>query len=507
MVNNNDSTPQISGWTKENFSFAKRHHVLVSEINDNYVEIVHSPKFDLATLCELRRVLARPIKLHEVSEEEFANLLTQHFEMQSDMSMQLTEDFGEALDLEKTMQELPQATDLLETNDDAPIIRLLNALLSEAIKRKASDIHIETFEEEVSVRYRIDGVLHKILEPPRSIAPLIISRIKIMAKLDIAEKRLPQDGRITVRIAGHAVDIRVATIPASHGERVVLRLLDKKFSHLELANLGMAKQSLAMVKQMISKPHGIILVTGPTGAGKTTTLYAILSQLNHPERNILTVEDPIEYDLKGIGQTQVNSKVDMSFVRGLRAILRQDPDIVMVGEIRDLETAKISVQASLTGHLVLSTLHTNSAIGAVTRLRDMGVEPYLLASTLIGVVAQRLVRLLCPHCKEAYPATVEECKILGVNSAKPPMLYRPMGCHACEHTGYTGRSGVYELVIIDEKLRSMIHADANEQVIESYARQIAPSMRQDGCQRVLSGQTTIAEVLRVTLEDAANGSI
>lgn len=326
-------------------------------------------------------------------------------------------------------------------------------------------------------------------------------RIKVMAKLDIAEKRLPQDGRITLRIAGRAVDVRVSTMPTSHGERVVLRLLDKQTARLNLSHLGMEENSLKIMQKLIAMPHGIILVTGPTGSGKTTTLYAALTALNNNTRNILTVEDPIEFDLPGIGQTQVNYKVNMTFAKGLRAILRQDPDVVMIGEIRDLETAQIAVQASLTGHLVLSTLHTNSAIGAITRLDDMGIEPFLLSSSLIGVLAQRLVRILCKECKKSVPATAGECAILGVAENPPPMIFHPVGCSLCRNSGYSGRSGVYELIAIDDTLRSMIHDRQAEQNIKKYARQLFPSIRQDGYRRVLNGDTSLEEVLRVTNED------
>jgi general secretion pathway protein E len=323
-----------------------------------------------------------------------------------------------------------------------------------------------------------------------------------MAKLDIAEKRLPQDGRISLRIAGRAVDVRVSTLPSGHGERVVMRLLDKQAGRLDLEQLGMPAELRAHIDDLIHKPHGIILVTGPTGSGKTTTLYAALSRLNNATRSILTVEDPIEYYIDGIGQTQVNTRVDMSFARGLRAILRQDPDVVMVGEIRDLETGEIAVQASLTGHLVLSTLHTNTAVGAVTRLRDMGIEPFLLSSSLIGVMAQRLVRLLCPHCKQPQEASHSDCELLGVAPAQPPIIYSPQGCEQCRQTGYIGRGGVFELVLVDDRMRTMIHDGAHEQALEAHARLKTPSLRQDGMQRVLAGQTSLEEVLRVSSEDA-----
>jgi general secretion pathway protein E len=322
-----------------------------------------------------------------------------------------------------------------------------------------------------------------------------------MAKLDIAEKRLPQDGRISLRVAGRPVDVRVSTIPSGHGERVVLRLLDKQAGRLNLENLGMAKINMEQMNSLITKPHGIILVTGPTGSGKTTTLYAVLSKLNSRERNILTVEDPIEYYLDGIGQTQVNTKVDMSFARGLRAILRQDPDIVMVGEIRDLETAEIAVQASLTGHLVLSTLHTNTAVGAATRMRDMGVEPFLLSSSLIGVLAQRLVRVLCTHCKTPHAITESESRMIGFNTDNTQEIYAPNGCEQCNHTGYAGRAGIFELILVDDVMRAMIHDGAGEHELEKYARTLTPGIREDGRRRILAGDTSIEEVLRVTRED------
>jgi general secretion pathway protein E len=322
-----------------------------------------------------------------------------------------------------------------------------------------------------------------------------------MAKLDIAEKRLPQDGRISLRVAGRAVDVRVSTLPSGHGERVVLRLLDKQAGRLDLEHLGMAREARLTMDRIIHRPHGIILVTGPTGSGKTTTLYAALTKLNDRSSNILTVEDPIEYYLDGIGQTQVNTKVEMTFARGLRAILRQDPDVVMVGEIRDIETAEIAVQASLTGHLVLSTLHTNSAVGAVTRLRDMGVEPFLLSSSLIGVLAQRLVRVLCTHCKQGFTATAGDCALLDVSAEEPPTLYRAVGCAACNNLGYQGRTGIYELIEINDRLATMIHDGTSEQDMERYARTRSNSIRHDGMRRILEGKTTLEEVLRVTRED------
>lgn len=454
-------------------------------------------------LAEVRRYFRMPLEIEVVAEEVFEEALREAYEANSGHAMESMVDLGEDMDLQRLAEQLPEPEDLLDSQDDAPIIRLLNALFTEAIRENASDIHIEPLEHRLRIRFRVDGVLREILQPDRVLSPLLSSRIKVMARLDIAEKRLPQDGRISLRIAGRAVDVRVSTLPGAHGERVVLRLLDKQAGRLELGQLGMAPDIRANIEEIIRRPHGIILVTGPTGSGKTTTLYSVLTRLNDRTRNILTVEDPIEYYLDGIGQTQVNAKVDMSFARGLRAILRQDPDVVMVGEIRDLETAKIAAQASLTGHLVLSTLHTNTAVSAATRLVDMGVEPFLLSSTLIGVLSQRLARRLCPHCKERYEATPEEYKELqnAFSGNGPLYLYRPKGCEQCDATGYHGRAGVYELVVVDDRLRAMIHDRAPEHELERYARQKGRGIYQDGINQVLMGDTSLEEVLRVTREE------
>jgi len=486
------------GPRRPTFLFAKRHGLLVTGEEDGKALVLHTPGIEPAAVVELRRFMGRPLKLRAVEQEQFDSLLANTYEQGSNEAMQMMGDLGEDMDLMHVAQQLPEPEDLLESEDDAPIIRLINALLTEAVKENASDIHIEPFENRLVVRFRCDGVLREVLEPQRVLAPLLVSRIKVMARLDIAEKRLPQDGRISLRVAGRAVDVRVSTLPSGNGERVVLRLLDKQAGRLDLEHLGMALRDRDAIDELINKPHGIILVTGPTGSGKTTTLYAALGRLNNKRRNIMTVEDPIEYYLDGIGQTQVNTKVDLSFARGLRAILRQDPDVVMVGEIRDLETAEIAVQASLTGHLVFSTLHTNSAVGAVTRLRDMGVEPFLLSSSLIGVLAQRLVRMLCPDCKESYTAGQADCAALGVNAADPPTLYRARGCSACNQLGYRGRSGIYELVALDDTMRAMIHDGASELEMERVARKASPSIRQDGWRKVLDGVTSVEEVLRVT---------
>lgn len=483
------------------YAFAKRHGVLIVEEEGGKVCVACRPGINPRSLTELRRFLKAPLRAIQVPAEHFERMLQDSYEGDSDGAARMMEDLGEEMDLNQVALTLPEPEDLLESADDAPIIRLINALLTEAIKESASDIHIESFENRLLVRFRVDGVLREALQPPRALAPLLVSRVKVMAHLDIAEKRLPQDGRISLRVAGRPVDVRVSTLPTGHGERVVLRLLDKREGRLDLRQLGMEPHEEARLLKLIQRPHGILLVTGPTGSGKTTTLYAGLTLLNDRKRNIMTVEDPIEYYLDGISQTQVNTKVEMTFARGLRAILRQDPDVVMVGEIRDLETAEIAVQASLTGHLVLSTLHTNSAVGAITRLRDMGVEPFLLSSSLIGVLAQRLVRRLCPHCKRPHPATSTDCEVLGVNPAASPILYIPVGCERCNQSGYRGRTGIFELVTVDETMQTLIHEGKGEQEMERHARRSSLSIRDDGRRRVLMGDTALAELVRVTRED------
>lgn len=409
------------------------------------LEILHVHPLSLSVLQELQRGLNAPFTLRQIDEAEFEQRLNAVWQRDSSEARQLMEDLGSAEDFFTLAEELPETEDLLESDDDAPIIKLINAMLAEAIKEGASDIHIETFEKSLVIRFRVDGTLHEMLRPGRKLASLLVSRIKVMARLDIAEKRVPQDGRIALLLGGRAIDVRVSTMPSAWGERVVLRLLDKNQARLTLERLGLSQQLTVQLRQLLHKPHGIFLVTGPTGSGKSTTLYAGLQELNNHSRNILTVEDPIEYMIEGIGQTQVNTRVGMTFARGLRAILRQDPDVVIVGEIRDTETAEIAVQASLTGHLVLSTLHTNTAVGAITRLQDMGVEPFLLSSSLTGVMAQRLVRTLCPDCRQAAPATDEEKRLLGITDARTVTLYHPQGCPACNHKGFRGRTAIHEL--------------------------------------------------------------
>jgi len=474
------------------FAFAKRHGVLIKDLHEGVVHAIYRTGTPPHSLAEVRRFAGAPVTFAEVDGQTFDATIQAAYE--SGAAMTMVEGLDDETDLMAVAQQLPEPSDLIDSDDEAPIIRLINALLTQAVKDNASDIHIEPYENRMTVRFRIDGVLREVLQSKRAVAPIVVSRIKVMSKLDIAEKRLPQDGRISLRIAGRAVDVRVSTIPSGHGERVVLRLLNKEAGRLTLANLGMSDEDQAVMDDLVHRPHGILLVTGPTGSGKTTTLYAALERINDLTSNILTVEDPIEYYIDGIGQTQVNTKVEMTFARGLRAILRQDPDIVMVGEIRDLETAEIAVQASLTGHLVMSTLHTNTAVGAVTRLRDMGVEPFLLSSSLIGVLAQRLVRVLDPATRVPYRASEYECRLLNVDPANPPTLYRAPGAER----GYQGRTGIYELVKVDSTMQTMIHDGAGEHELERYARTLTPSIREDGIRKILAGVTTVEEVVRVT---------
>ena len=479
------------------FSFAKRYGVLIDS-QPGHVNLLHKEGLNAQALMEVQRYLSRPYQLSVVTDDEFDRRLGLAYQSDSSEAMDMVEGLGDDMDLASLADSVPETEDLLEQEGDAPIKRLINALLTESVKEGASDIHIETYEKRLVVRFRVDGVLREVVQPKRALAALLVSRIKVMAKLDIAEKRVPQDGRIALRIGGREVDVRVSTMPSSHGERVVMRLLDKQAGRLVLGQLGMAERDLNTMLNIISKPHGIILVTGPTGSGKTTTLYGALSELNDTSRNILTVEDPVEYSLPGIGQTQVNLKADMTFAKGLRAILRQDPDVVMIGEIRDLETVEIAIQASLTGHLVLSTLHTNTAVGAITRLQDMGVEPFLLSSSVIGVIAQRLVRVLCADCKQPAQADASECRLMEIDVKDAPMIYHAKGCEKCNQLGYRGRQGIYEIIEIDESMKTLIHDQAGEQDLEKHARTLGPSIRQDGIRKVLAGQTTIEELLRVS---------
>jgi len=497
-----DSPAEPTAFNRLPLAFAKRQGALITGVEAGLAMVACRPDVSSAALAEVRRFAGMSLRISHVSIEQFDSIFRRFYEQDTSQTMQAIGDVGDDFDLSHIAMQLAEPEDLLESQDDAPIIRLINALLTEAVKENASDIHIEPYESRLVVRFRVDGVMREVLEPTRAIAPLLISRIKVMAKLDIAEKRLPQDGRISLRVAGRAVDVRVSTLPSGYGERAVLRLLDKQAGKLDLAHLGMSSRDLEVIDRVIRKPHGILLVTGPTGSGKTTTLYAAMMRLNNKSRNIMTVEEPIEYYIDGISQTQVATKVGMTFARGLRAILRQDPDVVMVGEIRDIDTVEIAVQASLTGHLVLSTLHTNSAIGAVTRLRDMGVELFMLSSSLIGVLAQRLIRLLCEECKQPYAVGEADLLALGLKEDEAtPKLFQAEGCKHCNFTGYQGRRGIFEVVEIDETLRHMIHDGASEQELEQHARTRGPSIYQDGVRHVLEGITSLEEVLRVTQEN------
>ncbi|MGA8259241.1 MAG: type II secretion system ATPase GspE [Arenicellales bacterium] len=483
------------------YAFAKRHGLLLVNGNEQEHHAICTRRPGLALVTEIRRQLGGgAVMFHTVDQPTFDRALRQAYEKGDSEATQVVDDLGGELDLERLAHEIPQTTDLLEAADDAPIIRLINALLSQAIRENASDIHLEAFEDRSIVRFRIDGLLRDVVEPQRAIHGALVSRLKVMSKLDIAEKRLPQDGRISLRVADRAVDVRVSTLPTQHGERVVLRLLEKEASRLDIESLGMSAQVKEKFDRLIHQPHGIVLVTGPTGSGKTTTLYSGLLRLDRKRLNILTVEDPIEYDVGGIGQTQVNLRAGLTFARGLRSILRQDPDVVLVGEIRDLETAQIAVQASLTGHLVLSTLHTNTAIGAVTRLVDMGVESFLIASSLAGMLAQRLVRKLCPSCRREHEPDQRERELLKLGPDDSVRLFQPGGCPLCDYTGYRGRTGIYELIAVDDTLRTMIHDERSEGEMLKHARSRSESVAHNGFQKALTGETSLEEVLRVTME-------
>jgi general secretion pathway protein E len=481
------------------YAFARSAGVLAEPDAWGGLAVTARPNTRPEALAELRRHFGLPLSVTLLPDDEFEAALSASYAEGGDSSG-LLEGLGDEAELSSLMQDSRRIQDLLEADDDAPIIRLINLVFMQALREGSSDIHIEPFENRSLVRFRVDGVLRDVFEPPRALHAALASRIKVMADLDIAEKRLPQDGRIAIRLGGQPIDVRVSTLPTGHGERVVLRLLAKDAERLHLDRLGMGATVLGEMDRLIREPHGILLVTGPTGSGKTTTLYAALSRLDHTALNIMTVEDPIEYDLDGIGQTQVNPRVEMSFARALRAILRQDPDVILVGEIRDLETAQIAVQASLTGHLVIATLHTNDAASAVTRLTDMGIEPFLLGSSLIGVLAQRLVRKLCPHCKEAYTPSPQEWAALEV-SEPPVRAYLAHGCEQCNQTGYRGRTGLYELMTVDESLRRLIHDGSGEYLIRQHAAaQGMRLLREDGLRWVRAGETSIEEVLRVTRE-------
>ncbi len=466
-------------------------------------EAVDTAAWPWALLDDCRREFGAEVQPVLAPRDVILTALNQAFDMASASAEQMLEDLeDEEAGLAKEIEEIG---DLLESEDDAPVIRLVNTLLSQALKDRASDIHIEPFESEVKVRFRIDGVLHTIVTPPKRVQSAMVSRIKVMAGLDIAEKRHPQDGRFRVKVAGREVDVRVSVLPTAHGERVVMRLLDRSQTLLTLNDLGMSKAQHELMSKIIKEPHGIVLVTGPTGSGKSTTLYASLMEVDRKNRNVMTIEDPIEYQLEGVGQMQVQPKIGVTFAAGLRSILRQDPDIVMIGEIRDLETAEIAIQASLTGHMVFATLHTNDALSAVVRLQDMGVEPYLVASSLVLVQAQRLVRRLCEDCKsprEVGPKAWEALDINPDTMQSTTVVYDAQGCDACLHTGYIGRVAIYELIPISQSLRNAIHDGKGLPALRRIAaKEGAISLRQDGARHVAAGITTFDEVLMATRAD------
>jgi general secretion pathway protein E len=487
-------------------NYAKKNRLVPLRADSESVTVAIADPANYEALDDLHVLFSKTIQAVVAPAEAIAQAINQAYD-------QATTTSAEALmiDLEEERLDLvaselaSEPRDLLEADDAAPIIKLVNGLLSQAVKDRASDIHIEVFEQELVVRFRVDGMLYDVLSPPKRFHPAISSRVKVMSGLNIAEKRLPQDGRIRIRIAGRDIDIRVSVIPTAFGERIVLRLLDRAQALVDvnLDRLGFSGDNLRRIDRLIRQSHGIILATGPTGSGKTTTLYACLSRINSPDKNIITIEDPIEYQLRGVGQMQVSPKIDLTFASGLRSILRQDPDVIMVGEIRDSETAEIAIQAALTGHLVFSTLHTNDSFGALTRLVDMGIEPFLVASSVMAVLAQRLVRVLCADCREPYRPPASELNRIGLASAQlNGTIYRSKGCRACRNTGYRGRSAVHELMVVDDDVRELVMKKADASSI----RRVCTSkgmkvLRQDGAERVMAGQTTIEELLRVTQED------
>lgn len=485
-------------------AFCRRYHVLPLRYEEGAILTASTDPLETVAMDDLRLLLGKPIKPILTSSVTLLGCLNRAYDEIANPAgaEQVMEDIAANQSLDQLAHELDEPQDLLDATDEAPIIRLVNSVLFQAVRQRASDIHFESFERGLVIRYRIDGVLYPVLTPPKHLQASIIARLKIMAGLNIAEKRLPQDGRFAIRTSGKDVDLRVSVLPTSHGERVVLRLLEKENRLLNLSEMGFSKERLAVIHQLIQLAHGIILVTGPTGSGKTTTLYAALSHINAPDKNIITVEDPVEYQLVGVGQMQVNPKINLSFAAGLRSILRQDPDVIMIGEIRDRETAEIAIHASLTGHLVFSTLHTNDAASAATRLIDMGIEPFLVASSVVAVLAQRLLRRICPDCKRPYPASEDELDRLDLPPGSSVTLYRGAGCAACSQTGYRGRTGIFELMVLDDEIRRLIGSKADSTAIKQAA--IAKGMvtlKQEGAERVIKGQTTLEEVMRITQQE------
>jgi len=481
--------------------FAKQNEMVPVSRQNGLVTVATSDPLNFFALSDLKKILGAEIECVLSPGHKVIEAINRVYDRASTSAEGVMGDLaGEDLGL--IAQELDEPEDLLDVSDEAPIIRLVNSLLFQAVKERASDIHIEPFEKELVVRFRIDGVLYEVLRPPKRFQSSIASRVKIMGGLNIAEKRLPQDGRIRLKVAGKDIDIRLSTVPTSHGERIVMRLLDRAQVLLSVEQLGFDPDQLEMFNDLISHTHGIILVTGPTGSGKTTTLYAALNQINTPDKNIITIEDPVEYQLQGISQIHVNPKIELTFANGLRSIVRQDPDVILVGEIRDTETAEIAIQASLTGHLVFSTLHTNDAPSAVTRLVEMGVENFLISSSLLAAMAQRLVRILCPHCKAVDDPDPKTLAALELTHKKDAVFYKPVGCPECLNTGFTGRSAVYEILIVDDVIRELINNNADSNRIKRVARERGMrTLREDAARKALKGETSLAEVVRVTQED------
>jgi general secretion pathway protein E len=484
-------------------TYAKKAVVLPLRRENGTILAATSEPLNLSTIDDLPVLLGAEISLRLVPSETILDMVNRLHSEDMNKAEDTVQEMEEE-DLSFLAAELEEPTDLLEATDDAPIIRLVNSLLSQAIRERASDIHVEPFEKEMIARFRIDGILYNILTIQKRFQASIASRVKIMAGLNIAEKRLPQDGGIRIKIGGKDVDIRVSIVPTAFGERIVLRLLYRESALLPLDRIGFSGQNLIAFNELITRPHGIILVTGPTGSGKTTTLYAALSKINAPDKNIITIEDPIEYQLKGIGQIQVNPKIQLTFAAGLRSVLRQDPDVILVGEIRDGETAEIAIQAALTGHLVFSTLHTNDAAGAVTRLIDMKIEPFLISSSVMAILAQRLVRVLCTKCREPYPITPAEITELEIRTpVEGTTVFRARGCETCFQTGYLGRSAIYELLIVDDEIRQLVMKNADASMIKALAMEKGmQTLRQDGARKVLDGVTSVDEVVRVTQKEA-----
>ncbi|MAN73927.1 MAG: type II secretion system protein GspE [Henriciella sp.] len=483
------------------YAFARDKGLVVMGEVDGAISLGVRAGADPMAIVEARRALGRTLRFTPLDASRFERELSEAYARSAIENEEADAAMDSHGDLHALIDDIPQTADLLDGDDDAPVVRLINGLIYEAVKRRASDIHIEPHEDNLSVRYRIDGVLQEVLTPSRKLAAPLTSRVKVMARLDIAEKRIPQDGRISLSIGGRSIDVRVSTLPSRYGERVTMRLLDTRNALLGLDELGMDPDTLARFRSVLAQPNGITLVTGPTGSGKTTTLYSALSVLNNGQRNVMTLEDPIEYGLEGISQTQMHHRVGLTFAATLRAILRHDPDVVMVGEIRDLETAKVAFEFSSTGRPALSTVHTNSSVGAIQRLRDMGIEPYVIAATMRAVLAQRLVRKLCDSCKAPHEATAEEKAMFGIPAEEAHDFYRPVGCMACAQTGYEGRLGVYELLLVDQEMRRLIREDVSEDELETHAFAQHDTLFRNAKRYVVAGQTSVEEVLRVCRKD------